>query len=309
MAAMNISRRPQAQRTVRRPRVNPDIRPGIGSAERCVQKGHEFLNVTVVETDSTLGQSLFQLEVNPSQVPRLAIIASQYKQWRGRMSLTVESLGNAFSTSSVALAFIPDPDPAELPADPTDLLRVVESAPSRADLHLQAVSTKTVTANWDLTTNPWKFVEDDDPSDRSNGLFLLVSYGSPGDTPVNLRIGVSYDITFQGNTFKPANAIVPITAREVLAQVSSITSAGLTSTSTAADLIITTGVTFPPYLQGTWPLVAPVRIGRIQGTVGATEDNAISLFVITSGAAQFKFITPPTIADVTDGNFFVSPTD
>jgi hypothetical protein len=308
MAAMNISRKPQAQRTARRPRVNPDIRPGIGSAERCVQKGHEFLNVTVVPTTSTLGQSLFQLEVNPSQVPRLAIIASQYKQWRGRMSLTVESLGNAFSTSSVALAFIPDPDPNELPSDPTDLLRVVESAPSRADLHLQAVATKTVTANWDLTTNPWKFVEDSDASDRANGLFLLVSYGSPGDTPVNLRIGVNYDITFQGNTFKPANAILPLNAREVLAQASSIMCAGPTTTSTSTVILAATGVSFPPFLQGVWPLLASVKIGTIEGSVCDVEDNVLSTFTITSGAAQFTFVNNVVIAGVTGGNVFIAPT-
>jgi len=307
MAKVGISRRNGPRRRQRR--ANPDIRPGVGTAERCSQKGHEFLNVTVVPTTSTLGQTLFQLEVNPTQVPRLAIIASQYKQWRGRMSMTVESLGNAFSTSSVALAFIPDPDPNELPSVPTDLLRVVESAPSRADLHLQAVGTKTVTANWDLSTNPWKFVQDTDVSDRANGLFLLVSYGSPGTTPVNLRIGVSYDITFQGNTYSPASEVTPLSALDVLARVNQIILGTPCNTTVVGLAVNVTGaLPFPPALQGTWPLITEVNYGTIDDTSTADLNvGAITTFVVAPNLASFTYVATPTVADATGVFAFVAP--
>lgn len=310
MTALNITR-PRA-RNNRSVRANPDIRPGIGSAERCIQKGHEFLNVTVVPTDSTLGQSLFQLEVNPSQVPRLAIIASQYKQWRGRMSLTVESLGNAFSTSSVALAYVPDPDPAELPSNPTDLLRVVESAPSRADLHLQAVATKTVTANWDLTTNPWKFVQDSDASDRANGLFLVVSYGSPGTTPVNLRVGVSYDITFQGNTYSPtAGSIIP-TPRQVLAQVCQITCGPPVNVLEETEGTLTVSLdsgSFPPALQGVWPLLVDANFVAGTGSTISAVNTALVSFTVTPDAVNFLSTGPIGVTGVVAGFAFVAPDD
>jgi hypothetical protein len=213
----------QLSRGLNRLRVRP-ARP-IGVQERLRQKGHEFFQIITVPTDAFIGQNLFQLEVNPTMIPRLSVIASQYKQWKGDMKLHVESLGNAFSLSSVTSAFFPDPDPAELPSDPIALLRAIDAAPSKRNLHLQDTSIKTVDAPWSLTTNPWKFNVDTDPSDRANGLFVIISNGTPGSDPVNVKISLSYDITFQGNTFQP---MIPalITPARTLASVTG----GITST-------------------------------------------------------------------------------
>lgn len=195
MASLGMARK--APSNARGPRRNRDI----GAQERMNQKGHEFLGVVKVPTTAAIGQKLYQLEVNPQYIPRLSVIASQYKQWKGPITLHVESLGNAFATSSIAAAFVPDPDAVELTQTGVDLLRVVDSAPSKTSLHLQESVTKNVKASWSLTTNPWKFVQDTDPSDRSNGLFVIVALGSPGSVEIDLKISVSYDVTFQGNTY------------------------------------------------------------------------------------------------------------
>jgi len=143
------------------------------------------------------------VEVNPTQFPRLGVFASQYKQWKGDFKLHVESLGNAFANSSVSLAYVPDPDPSDLPSDPTALLRVINASPSQANLHLQAQGSKNVSASWKLSTNPWKFIVDNQASERANGLFIVVANGSPGLADIPLKVSVSYDVQFQGNTFAP----------------------------------------------------------------------------------------------------------
>nr|WPR18105.1 MAG: capsid protein [Chemarfal virus 142] len=187
---------------------NASNRP-IGKQERLFQKGHEFYQIVEVPSSATIGQNLFQVEVNPTIFPRLSVIASQYKQWRGKINMHVESLGNAFALSSVSAAFFPDPDPADLPADPISLLRAIDSAPSKTNLHLQDTGIKTVTAPWTLTTNPWKFCVDDEASDRANGQFLIISNGSPGSELINLKVSFSYEVTFQGNTFQPMTPVTP----------------------------------------------------------------------------------------------------
>jgi len=197
MAALSlVKRKPNKRRNA----VRQNTR-GAGRIHREI--GEEFLSFVTVPTTSSIGASLFSLEVNPMQLPRLSVFASQYKQWKGQISMHVESLGNAFSTSSVSCAYIPDPDPNDLPSDPTALLRVVNSAPSQRNLHLQDKAIASVSASWKLTTNPWKFVQDTDISDRSNGTFLIISNGSPGTTEVPLKVSFKYNVSFQGNTYSP----------------------------------------------------------------------------------------------------------
>jgi hypothetical protein len=213
MQALNIARPAPSTRKRNNARVGKRAQD-IGVQERTVQKGHEFLGVVTVPTTAAIGQNLYQLEVNPMNIPRLSVIASQYKQWKGPMTLHVESLGNAFATSSVSAAFVPDPDPTDLSQTGVDLLRVIDSAPAKTSLHLQESVTRNVTASWALTTNPWKFLVDADPSDRANGLFVVVALGSPGTIAIDLKISVSYNITFQGNTFLAMEtaAATPISA-------------------------------------------------------------------------------------------------
>jgi len=212
MARLNIARPRQSTRRApnqrrRRTPANPSIGSSGGSTS---QRGHEFLNTVVVPAGATIGQNLYQLEVNPTQFPQLSVFASQYTQWKGTVKLHVESLGNAFATSAVSAAYVADPDGSDLPVNATDLLRVVESveAVSRTSIHLQDCITHNLSAPWRVSTNPWKFVVDTDLSDRANGLFLIVALGDPGTTAINLKVSVSYAVTFQGRKYAPLETAV-----------------------------------------------------------------------------------------------------
>jgi hypothetical protein len=212
MAALSLLKQKPAPRRIARRKAT--IAPNRGNKVHR-EVGHEFLSFLTVPAATTFGNQLYSLEVNPTQFPRLGVFASQFKQWKGDVKLHVESLGNAFANSSVSLAYVPDPDPTDLPADPTALLRVINASPSQANLHLQAQGTKSVVASWKLSTNPWKFVVDSQPSDRANGLFLVVANGSPGASDIPLKVSVSYDVQFQGNTFAPLEGALANVAQAV----------------------------------------------------------------------------------------------
>lgn len=199
LSLLRPSQRPAPPKRGRRPKT---ISASTGVKQHR-EIGTEFLSFVTVPAASTFGSLLYQLEVNPMALPRLSVFASQYKQWKGDVSFVVESLGNAFSTSSVSIAYVPDPDPNDIPTDPTALLRMINSAPFQKNLHLQSQGSASVLAPWKLSTNPWKFVQDTDPSDRANGLFLVASNGSPGTADIPLKVSVRYNVTFQGNTYTP----------------------------------------------------------------------------------------------------------
>lgn len=169
--------------------------------DRCRQSGHEFLQFLTVPALAAPGTHLLTLRVNPTHFPRLTTLSSQFKQWKGPIRLHIESLGNALTFSSVTAAFFPDPENSQIPTAPATLLSTIEACPRKTTLHLQSTQRKTVHADWSLSTNPWKFIADTDPSDQSNGFFVIVANGSPGSEPVQLKISASYDVTFQGSTF------------------------------------------------------------------------------------------------------------
>nr|QYF49508.1 MAG: structural polyprotein [Heilongjiang sediment hepe-like virus 3] len=318
MAALSIIRRPKAPRIQRK-----TIRPSNGSAQHR-ETGTEFLSFIPVPIATTLGTSLFVLEANPTKFPRLAIFASQYKQWKGDISLKVESLGNAFATSSVSVAFIPDPNPAELPTDPTSLLRVINSAPSQRNLHLQSQGSTSVNAPWKLSTNPWKFVQDDDPSDRANGLFVIVANGSPGTVEVPLKVSASYNVLFQGNTFNPLEESLP-TVTSALYGVNNFLSSSLFTPTTGAknwsvagnNLILTyPSGTVPVKYYGNWtPLLPQLPFGAIvsqynlvAAAATATCNRTTLLgFVVTATSTTYFFnaIAAPTAA--VSNSFVVLP--
>jgi hypothetical protein len=204
MARLGISRAtaPRAPRRSRNAPGNAIIGAAQGSTR---QRGHEFLTTILVPSGATLGQNLYQLEVNPTQFPQLAVFASQYTQWKGTVNLNIEALGNSFAKSAVSAAYIADPDQGDLPTDPADLLRTIESVErqSRTSIHLQDVAIHNLTAPWKVSTNPWKFVEDTDVSDRANGIFVLAALGDPGTDAIVIKISATYDISFQGRRFSP----------------------------------------------------------------------------------------------------------
>jgi hypothetical protein len=316
MAAMSIAKpRPKKQRRT--------IRSNTG-AKQHREIGTEFLSFVTVPSSTTLGSQLYSIEVNPTQMPRLSVFASQYKQWKGDISMKVESLGNAFANSSVSLAFIPDPDPADLPSDPTSLLRVINSAPSQRNLHLQSQGTATVKADWKLSTNPWKFIVDSQPSDRANGLFLIVANGSPGSTDIPLKVSMSYNILFQGNTYTPLETGLANVTQAVYGVNNSLSDT-LFSPTTGANNWVVSGnnlvLNYPSgsvsvKYYGNWtPLLGNLPFGAIVGqsnlaAAGATATyNRTVLLGFTVGATSttyfFNAIAAPTAG--TSYSFTVLP--
>jgi len=116
--------------------------------------------------------------------------------------MEVTSLGNAFVNASVTIGFIADPSPSELIASPIELLRRIESAPSVKTLKLNSNEVAKIEAKWNLSTNPQKFVDDPNPADESNGLFLIVANGAPGAI-VPLKVRLEFDIELKGPRYQP----------------------------------------------------------------------------------------------------------
>lgn len=260
------------------------------------------------------------------QFPRLGVFASQYKQWKGDVSLKVESLGNAFATSSVSLAFIPDPDVNDLPSDPTALLRVVNSAPSQRNLHLQSQGSASVTAPWKLSTSPWKFVQDTDVSDRSNGVFVIVSNGSPGTVDVPLKVSVSYNVQFQGNTYTPLEGALANIQQALYGTNNSLTDVLFQPTSGAFNYTVngsgnrTLTLTYPAgtvsnkYIGNWTPLLsnlpnAAIALYAYYAAGAATATllrSTLTQFSVSATQAIYQFsdsLTVPTLA----GSFVVQP--
>lgn len=226
--------------------------------------------------------------------------------------MKVESLGNAFSTSSVSLAYVPDPDPNDLPSDPTALLRVVNSAPSQRNLHLQDQRSAVVSASWKLSTNPWKFVQDTDPSDRSNGVFLIVANGSPGATDIPLKVSFKYDISLRGNTYTPLESGLANVTQAVYGVNNALSDQLFTPTTGASNWSVTgnaltlnypTGSVSPKY-YGSWttavsglPNSAAVFQGFTQAASTAASMNRTTLTGLSISATQtvynFTGITAP----------------
>jgi len=320
MAAMSLTKRRPARRTAKK-----TIRPSNGSA-RHSERGQEFLSFLTVPTASTIGSSLYTLEVNPTQFPRLGVFASQYKQWKGDVTLKVESLGNAFATSSVSLAFIPDPDVNELPSDPTSLLRVINSAPSQRNLHLQSQGSASVVAPWKLSTNPWKFVQDTDVSDRANGVFVIVSNGSPGAVDVPLKVSVSYNVQFQGNTYSPLEGALANVIQALYGTNNSLSDTLFQPTSGAFNYVVggsgnrfltltyPSGTVSNKYIGNWTPLLPSLPNAAIVlyanyaagSATAALSRNTLTQFSVSATQAIYQFadsLTVPTLA----GSFIVQP--
>jgi len=323
MGALSMLKaRPMAKARPRTMRNAPAIRSNLTRPDR--QVGEEFYGFITVPASATVGQNLFSVEVNPTSFSRLAVFASQYKQWRGLITMRVESLGNAFSTSSVSAAYIPDPDVNELPLDPTALLRVVNSSPSQRNLHLQDKNTISINANWQLSTNPWKFVQDTDPSDRSNGLFLIVANGSPGATDIPLKISFRYDVSFQGATYSPLESAAPTVLSALYGVNNYLSDVLFTPTTGAANWVVTgTSLTlnYPAgsvasKYYGSWtsqlsslPNSAQVMQYVLQATVPTANVGRQTLIGLVIGATQtvytFNAIVSPTAG--TNNSFQVIP--
>lgn len=283
MQSLGIARRPKQPRRNRRRGTNPGNSIGNKSGSNN-QKGHEFLTTVVVPPGALLGQNLYQIEVNPTSFPQLSVFSSQYTQWRGNVKLNVEALGNSFATSSVTVAYIADPDTADLPVAPLDLLRVVESVEqvSRRSIHLQDPSaTHMISAPWRVSTNPWKFVQDTDPSDRANGVFVIVALGDPGATPINLKVSATYDVSFQGRKYAPLESAVPTLTSAVLGVNNNLGNLVFTNGSGATNWVYNPA-TFTLVMNYTAGLMPAKYLGVWNYGTGAWFANAVVAGAVTT---------------------------
>lgn len=190
--------RPKKPATRKRP-----ARPNMSEVH--FQDVERLLTVTVAPS-STPGELLAQIPVNPLSPPRLQSVARQFDSWHGSMSLEAETTGNAFSKNYVILRHLPNGDPAQIPAQPEALLNTVEACgrPSESQrLQLDSNRKAVVVASWAQSYNKNKPIVDPDANDANNGLFLLVSNGSPGTESVDVVLRLRYNIRFFGPVAKP----------------------------------------------------------------------------------------------------------
>lgn len=196
MAALSIAK-PMQQKRARVPRPN--------MSEVHFQDTERLLTVTIAPS-STPGQLLAQIPVNPLSPPRLQSVARQFDSWHGMMALEAETTGNAFSKNYVIIRHLPNGDPAQIPSQAEALLNTVEACgrPSESQrLQLDSNRKAVVVASWASSYNKNKPIVDPDANDANNGLFLLVSNGSPGTESVDVVLRLRYNIRFFGPIAKP----------------------------------------------------------------------------------------------------------
>jgi hypothetical protein len=139
------------------------------------------------------------------------------------MALEAETTGNAFSKNYVIIRHLPNGDPAQIPSQAESLLNTVEACgrPSESQrLQLDSNRKAVVVASWARSYNKNKPIVDPDANDANNGLFLLVSNGSPGTESVDVVLRLRYNIRFFGPIAKP---LIPDTSLQVTSTTGSLT--------------------------------------------------------------------------------------
>lgn len=194
-------RRPRRRRNPARPppanRINANLPSIIQAKER--------VSTITISPDTLPGQLLLTLPANPMSAPRSGVIATQYDSWSGHCEMEVETTGNAFSKNYVALKHAPNGDPARIPAGADALLNFAEagSRPLEAcRLQLDSNQASRVSAPWSLSYNPKKPIIDTDPSECNNGVFTIVSNGTPGAETVTLTVRFSYRFMLYGPIYE-----------------------------------------------------------------------------------------------------------
>lgn len=171
-----------------------------------VLNGTERITTVTIPTSTTAGTLLYLLENNPNSAPRASAVATQFDSWSSTTEIEVETTGNAFAKNFLVIRHVPNGDPSRLPADPESLLNFAEaySRPGESyKLQLDSNNKGVVRAPFRATTyNPHKPINDQDPSERNNGLFIIVANGSPGAEPVDITIRYRYSFRFFGPIFR-----------------------------------------------------------------------------------------------------------
>jgi len=178
-------------------RINANLPSLIQAKER--------VRTITIGPDTKAGDLLLTLEANPMSAPRSGVIATQYDSWSGHCEMEVETTGNAFSKNYVALKHAPNGDPSRIPVGADALLNFAEagSRPLEATrLQLDSNQVARVAAPWSLSYNPKKPILDEDPSERNNGVFVIVANGTPGTETVTLTVRFSYSFKLYGPVYQ-----------------------------------------------------------------------------------------------------------
>jgi hypothetical protein len=198
--SQKVSPRPNA-RGVNNPmsRMNANAPLRIQTTERVV--------TLTIPVNSQPGDLLYVLKNNPTSSPRVRVITSQHDSWHGDTHVEVETTGNAFAKNFLLIRHVPNGDETRLPAPGQNLLNFAEAYSRKGEtckLQLDSNAKGRVSAPWRLTSyNPNKPILDTDPSECNNGLYIIVSNGSPGQDPVDITIRFHVNISCYGAIYTP----------------------------------------------------------------------------------------------------------
>lgn len=171
----------------------------------------EPLDPIRVPSDSSFGTRLYVEECNPARLGEiLRAQASQAQSWRGSYEFKLRVNGSVNAKNYAIARWLPDADITKLPTNPERLWKYVrgtaqdDDRPDRAFVKYNIVSEQNrnssykVKASWSGTFNPKKPIQDTDPSERSLGLFVIVSNGPPGED-----ITIDVDVHARGHFYGP----------------------------------------------------------------------------------------------------------
>nr|QYF49506.1 MAG: structural polyprotein [Xinjiang sediment hepe-like virus 1] len=207
--------RPTRQKVASRPNYrganNPMSKLNVNAPLK-IQTTERVVTLTI-PVDSKPGDLLYVLKNNPTSSPRARVITSQHDSWHGDTHVEVETTGNAFAKNFLLIRHVPNGDESRLPTPGQDLLNFAEAYSRKGEtckLQLDSNAKGRVSAPWRLTSyNPNKPILDSDPSECNNGLYIIVSNGSPGAEPVDITIRFHVNISCYGAIYKPIEVVNP----------------------------------------------------------------------------------------------------
>lgn len=313
IAALSLKQKP----VLFRPRVNKvasrrnfvglrNPRGSVNINSVSTLNGTERIATITIPTSSQPGDLLYTLENNPNSAPRARAVASQFDSWHSVTELEVETTGNAFAKNFIIIRHVPNGDPGRLPSDATSLLNFSEAYSRTGEsfkLQLDSNGKGIVRAPWNgVSYNPRKPINDSDPSERNNGLFIIVSNGSPGAEPVDITIRYRYSFRFYGPIFVP---LLP-NVSSFLGNGSGFTPAApfplnMTSSGSAIVSRTTSSITLKPgqYYMTTSIGGTAITTGLTPSSPGVTFTPGPSTFISATFATQSWTFTLLSTATVT----------
>lgn len=278
-------------------------RTNVNSANQCVAL--ERITTVTIPTSSQAGDLLFSMPNNPNSAPRASAIASQYDSWYGDASIEVETTGNAFSKNFVIIRHVPNGDSARLPTTSAEMLNFAEAYGRRAEsvkLQLDSNRRAICAAPWKgVSYNPKKPLVDTDPSECNNGLFIIVSNGSPGSESVDITIRYRYKFHFFGPIYA---GILPNLSSKIESSTGTtpalpfgtsrtVTGYGITS-SDGSSVTVKPGSYFIMFHCATTGLTVGPTFTASAGSISDAYTNAFSTFAIRN--CLFTTSVPATIS-------------